>query len=78
MATKAFLKSLKRDQIHTGRIEMIISATEVVCNIEGNLMQVENHTGVPFKLGTEITLQVEGVEPLRLSLYNENRFKRVV
>lgn len=78
MATKAFLRSLKKDQIHHGRVEMLISSTEIVCNIEGNLIQVENHTGQLFKLGSEIQLQVDSVEPLQLSLFNERKFRRVV
>lgn len=78
MATKAFLKSLKRDQIFHGRVEVVLSQKDVVCNIEGNLLQVENHTGSPMERGSEITLQVESVEPLRLSIFSEKRFKRVV
>lgn len=78
MATKAFLSSLKRDQIFQGRIEVVLSQKDVVCNIDGNLLQVENHTGAPMARGTEITLQVESVEPLRLSIFSEKRFKRVV
>lgn len=78
MATKAFIKSLKKDQIHNGRVEMVISATEIVCNIEGNLISVSNQTGQMFRLGDQIQLQVESVDPIQMSLPNDRRFKRVV
>lgn len=80
MATKAFLNSLEKGQILRAMVEDVTSNTELLCNFQGELLLIANHTGIKFKKGDPIRLQVKSVDPLRFQIFGLRnlRFERVI
>lgn len=78
MASRAFLKSLKKGQILPAIIEEIQSA-QILCNFEGELLLVGNHTGKSFRKGEPISLQVIHIDPLQFQIFSgSGSFQRVI
>lgn len=78
MASRAFLKSLKKGQILHAKIEEVQSS-QLLCDFHGELLLVGNHTGKVFKKEEPISLQVIHVDPLQFQIFsNTKHFQRVV
>lgn len=80
MASRAFLSSLEKGRILPAVVEEVMSATEVLCNFQGELLLIYNHTGGTFKKGDPVRLQVQSVNPLRFQVFASGigKFQRVV
>lgn len=80
MASPAFLKSLSRDQILKATVEDVTSTTELLCNFKGELLLIFNHTGLSFRKGDPIRLQIRSLRPLQFQIFNpgQQQFNRVV
>lgn len=78
MASRTFLKSLQKGQILQAQVEEV-QAAQLLCNFEGELLLVGNHTGRLFQRHEPISLQVLQTDPLRFQIFSKNRsFQRVV
>lgn len=78
MASRAFLKSLKKGQILKAKIEEVQSA-QILCNFQGELLLVGNHTGKSFRQDEPISLQVLSTDPLQFQIFSDTRsFQRVI
>lgn len=80
MASRAFLRSLEKGQILRAIVEEAASSTEALCNFQGELLLVANHTGQGFKKGDPIRLQVKSIDPLQFHIFDSRnlKFERVV
>lgn len=80
MASKVFLSSLEKGQILPAVVEEVAANTELLCNFQGELLLISNHTGLTFKKGEPICLQVMGVNPLKFKIFDVRspKFERVV
>ena len=80
MASRSFIKSLQKGQILQAIVEEVTSAKEALCNFQGDLLLVGNHTGLPLKKGDPIKLQVISTQPLQFQIFDAKnmRFQRVV
>ncbi|AFY00305.1 hypothetical protein Bdt_0597 [Bdellovibrio bacteriovorus str. Tiberius] len=80
MASRAFLKSLEKGQILHAQVEEVTSPTELLCNFQGELLLIFNHTGSGFKKNDPISLQVLSINPLRFQVFSPSspKFQRVV
>lgn len=80
MASRAFLSSLEKGRILPALVEEVMSATDILCNFQGELLLIHNHTGGAFKKGDPVRLQVQSVNPLRFQLFvqGSGKFQRVV
>lgn len=78
MASRAFLRSLKKGQILKAKIEEVQSS-QLLCNFEGELLLVGNHTGKSFKKEEPVFLQVISSDPLQFQIFsNSGSFQRVI
>ena len=80
MASAAFLRSLKKGQILNARVEDITPAEGLLCNFEGQLLRISNHSGLGIVKGQAIKLQVTQTDPLSFQIFDPNsvRFSRTV
>lgn len=80
MASLSFIKSLQKGQILRATVEESTSATEALCNFQGELLLIFNHTGQAFKKGDPVRLQVVSIHPLRFHIFDsrKTKFERVV
>lgn len=80
MASYSFIKSLKKGLILKAVVEEVTSTTSALCNFQGDLLLVSNHTGKPLKVGDPIALQVLSISPLQFQIFDSksSRFQRVV
>lgn len=80
MASRAFLNSLEKGKILRALVEEVTSSTEVLCNFQGELLLISNYTGLAFKKGDPIRLQVKSVNPLKFQIFDSrnSKFERVV
>ena len=80
MASQSFLRSLKKGQILHANVEEVTSSTEVLCNFQGELLLIFNHTGRLIKRNDPITLQVKSLSPLQFQIFSPGttKFQRVV
>lgn len=60
------------DRIRAEVIE-VLSAVEMICAIEGRLLRVRNESGLLFKPGTAVLLDVLRVDPLELRMPHRQR-----
>ncbi|MEK2644255.1 hypothetical protein [Bdellovibrio sp. BCCA] len=74
------MKSLEKGQILLAVVEEAASPSEALCNFQGELLLVANHTGHLFKKGDPIRLQVKSVNPLQFHIFDPRnlKFERVV
>ncbi|WP_291515422.1 hypothetical protein [Bdellovibrio sp. ArHS] len=74
------MNSLQKDQILHAIVEEVTSAKETLCNFQGELLLVGNHTGLPLKKGDPIKLQIISTHPLQFQIFDAKnmRFQRVV
>jgi hypothetical protein len=78
MASQAFLLSLKKGQILRAKIEEVQSS-QLLCNFQGELLLVGNHTGKVFKKDEPISLQVISSDPLQFQIFSSaGQFTRVI
>ncbi len=78
MASRAFLKSLEKGQILRATVEEVQSA-QLLCNFQGELLLVGNHTGKSFKKEDPISLQVLRTDPLQFQIFSDSKqFQRVI
>lgn len=78
MASVAFLKSLKKGQILRAKIEEVQSS-QILCNFQGELLLVGNHTGKFFLKDEPISLQVIHTDPLQFQVFTgAGSFQRVI
>ena len=78
MASRAFLKSLKKGQILHAKIEEVQSS-QLLCNFHGELLLVGNYTGKVFKKDEPISLQVIHADPLQFQIFSSaKQFQRVI
>lgn len=80
MASVSFIRSLKKGLILKAVVEEVTSATSALCNFQGELLLISNHTGQKLKVGDPISLQVLSVSPLQFQVFDSktSRFQRVV
>ncbi|WP_413559880.1 hypothetical protein [Bdellovibrio sp. HCB209] len=80
MATQAFLKSLTKGQILHSVVEEKQSGVDVLCNFQGSLLRIVNHTGQPMEKGQSVRLQVKCTDPLEFQIFDPNliKFERVI
>lgn len=80
MASRAFLNSLKKDQILHAKVEEISSVTGILLNFQGDLLRISNLTGQIISKGQSIRLQVISLQPLQFQVFDSHssRFQRVV
>ncbi|UXR64839.1 hypothetical protein EZJ49_01035 [Bdellovibrio bacteriovorus] len=80
MASAAFLRSLEKGRILNAVVEEVTSATAALCNFQGELLLISNHTGRQLKKGDPIQLQVQSVHPLQFQIFSSGspKFQRVV
>lgn len=80
MASQSFLRALEKGQILHARVEEVTSSTEVLCNFQGELLLIFNHTGRFIKKDDPITLQVKSLSPLQFQIFESKntKFQRVV
>ncbi len=80
MASQSFIKSLKKGLILKAVVEEVTSPTSALCNFQGELLLISNHTGQRLKVGDPIALQVRSVNPLQFQVFDSksSRFERVV
>lgn len=80
MASQSFLRALKKGQILHANVEEVTSSTEVLCNFQGELLLIFNHTGRLIKRNDPITLQVTNLSPLQFQIFDpgSKKFQRVV
>ncbi|XGC81397.1 hypothetical protein ACES2L_02720 [Bdellovibrio bacteriovorus] len=72
------MKSLKKGQILKAKVEEVTSPTSALCNFQGELLLIANHTGKPLQVNDPITLQVVSVNPLQFEIFNSRKFERVI
>jgi hypothetical protein len=78
MASAVFLKNLEKGQILKARIEEIQSS-QILCNFQGELLLVGNHSGRVFRKNDPISLQVISLHPLQFQIFSDKtQFQRVV
>lgn len=78
MASQAFLRSLKKGQILRAKIEEIQS-TQILCDFQGELLLVGNHTDKSFRKEEPVFLQVINVDPLQFQIFTgTGAFQRVI
>lgn len=75
MARNDFFKKLEKGQILSARIEEVISSTEAICDFQGDLLRVANHTGADLRKGEAIRLQIKNVEPLEFQTFDPKNLK---
>lgn len=80
MASNAFLKSLTKGQILHSVVEEKQSGGDVLCNFQGNLLRIANHTGQPMEKGQTVRVQVKCADPLEFQIFDPNiiKFERVI
>lgn len=78
MFSAEFARQLQKGQILQAQVEEVLSSTETICAFNGNLVRIRNQSGMIFKKGQPIKLQVMSVNPVLFQIYNPKQFVRVV
>lgn len=78
MLSSEFARTLKKGQILLAEVEEVLSSTETICAFHGDLLRISNHSGMAFKKGQPIKLQVVSLNPLTFQVYSSKNFQRVV
>ena len=76
---KDFLNQLEKGQILIATIDEVLSATEMICAIQGQLLRIQNRSGQLLRKGEPIRLQVINLQPLQFQVFDEKgpSFRRV-